>query len=75
MAQTVSVIVTDEDRQRLAAIASDRTRSLKHVQRANILLYSAERRSVLEVGPCCTDRCGWRWGSTVGTIVSIRLLA
>src|SRR3954452_19194071 len=63
MAQTVSVIVGSEDRARLAAILGDRNRPLKHVQRANIILFSAERLSVLEVA----RRAGvsrpavWRW--------------
>jgi transposase len=63
MAQTVSVIVGEEDRARLAAIASDRARPLKHVQRAHIILHSAERRSVLEVaGLAGVSRPAvWRW--------------
>jgi transposase len=63
MAQTVSVIVSVEDRQRLEAIASDRSRRLKHVQRANIILQSAERRSVLEVAELAgvSRPAVWRW--------------
>jgi transposase len=63
MAQTVSVIVGFEDRARLAAIANDRNRPLKHLQRANIILLSAERLAVLEAA----RRAGvsrpavWRW--------------
>jgi transposase len=63
MAQTVSVIVGSEDRARLAAILTDRNRPLKHVQRANIILLSAERLPVVEVA----RRAGvsrpavWRW--------------
>ena len=63
MAQTVSVIVGFEDRAHLAAIANDRNRPLKHLQRANIILLSAERLAVLEVA----RRAGvsrpavWRW--------------
>src|ERR1051326_171159 len=49
MAQTVSVIVTAEERVRLAAIVGDRSRPLKHVQRARIVLHSADRLPVLEV--------------------------
>ena len=49
MAQTVNVIVCPEDRERLRAIVGDRNRPLKHVQRANIVLLSAERLPVLEV--------------------------
>ena len=63
MAQTVSVIVRNEDRARLIAVLGDRNRPLKHVQRANIVLLSAERLTVLEVA----HRAGvsrpavWRW--------------
>ncbi|TPG37957.1 helix-turn-helix domain-containing protein, partial [Roseomonas nepalensis] len=63
MAQTVSVIVGSEDRARLAEIIGDRNRSLKHTQRANIILLSAKRLPVLEVA----RRVGvsrpavWRW--------------
>ena len=52
-----------EDRERLLAIVADRNRPLKHVQRANIILRSAERLPVLEVA----RRTGvsrpavWRW--------------
>src|SRR5258707_15782591 len=47
MAQTVSVIVSAEERVRLAAIVGDRSRPLKHVQRARIVLHSADRLPVL----------------------------
>jgi transposase len=63
MAQTVSIILRDEDHERLDAIASDRSRALKHIQRAKIVLFSAERLPVLEIA----RRAGvsrpavWRW--------------
>jgi transposase len=63
MAQTSSVILTAADRERLAAIVADRNRPHKHVQRARIILHSAERLPVLEVA----RRAGvsrpavWRW--------------
>src|SRR5512137_1082175 len=63
MAQTVNIILSDEDRKRLSAIACDRSRSLKHIQRVKIVLHSAERLPVLEVA----RRAGvsrpavWRW--------------
>ena len=68
MAQTVNVIVTAEDRKRLLAIANDRSRRLKHIQRARIVLLSAERLPVLEVA----RRAGvsrpavWRWRQRYG---------
>jgi transposase len=63
MAQDVCVIVSTDDRAQLAAIVGDRSRPLKHVQRARIVLLSAERSPVLEVA----RRAGvsrpavWRW--------------
>ena len=63
MAQTVSVLPPAEDRERLLAIVSDRNRPHKHVQRAKIILFSADRLSVLETA----RRAGvsrpavWRW--------------
>ncbi|KAF0126675.1 MAG: transposase of ISAzba6 family [Xanthobacteraceae bacterium] len=49
MAQTVSIILFDEDRKALEVIAADRSRPLKHIQRAKIVLHSAGRLPVLEV--------------------------
>ncbi len=63
MDQEVCVIVDAEDRARLAAVVGDRRRPLKHVQRARIVLHSADRLPVLEVA----RRAGvsrptvWRW--------------
>jgi hypothetical protein len=63
MLQTVNILPHTEDRKRLLAIVADRNRPLKHVQRAKIVLHSAERLPVLEVA----RRAGvsrtavWRW--------------
>lgn len=63
MAQTVCVLLDATGAARLAAIASDRSRPLKHTQRAHIVLLSAERLSVQDVA----RRAGlsrpavWRW--------------
>ena len=63
MAQTVCLLVSAEDRARLAAILADRNRPQKHVARARVILHSAERRGVAEVA----RRAGisrpavWRW--------------
>ena len=68
MAQTVCVILGAGDRERLAAIIGDRSRPLKHVQRARIVFLSAERLPVLEVA----RRAGvsrpavWRWQQRYG---------
>ena len=63
MAQTLSVIVSPEDRARLASIIGDRSRPLKHIQRARIILYSAERLPVLEVARLAqvSRPAVWRW--------------
>jgi transposase len=63
MAQTVCVLPDAADVTRLAAIAQDRSRPLKYIQRARIVLLSAERLSVRDVA----RRAGvsrpsvWRW--------------
>jgi transposase len=68
MAQTLCVILPAEDRVRLAAIVGDRNRPHKHVQRARIILLSADRLPVMEVA----RRAGasrptvWRWQQRYG---------
>ena len=63
MSQDLCVIVSGEDRARLAAIIEDRNRPLKHIQRAQLILLSADRLPVLQVA----RRAGasrpavWRW--------------
>src|ERR1700704_6217529 len=63
MAQTVSMIVTAAERAHLAVIVGDRSRPLKHVQRARIVLHSADRLSVLEVArrASVSRPAVWRW--------------
>jgi DDE superfamily endonuclease/homeodomain-containing protein len=63
MSQTVSVIVSAEDRARLAAIVGDRSRPLKHVQRAKIVLHSADRLATAEVARRSevSRPAVWRW--------------
>ena len=68
MAQTFCVLPVADDRARLAAIIADRSRPLKHVQRARIVFLSAQRLPVLEVA----RRAGvsrpavWRWQQRYG---------
>ncbi len=68
MAQTVNVIVPAEDRERLLAIFGDRNRPLKHVQRAKIILSSAERLPVVEVARQAglSRPAVWRWQQRYG---------
>lgn len=68
MAQTACVIVSADDRARLEAIVVDRNRALKHVQRARIVLVSAERASVLEVArrTGASRPAVWRWQARYG---------
>ena len=63
MAQEVCVTVSGEDRSRLAANIDDRNRPLKHIQRAQIILFSADRLPVLQVAQRAgTSRPAvWRW--------------
>ena len=63
MAQTVSIIVSPEDRARLAAVIADRNSSQKYVQRARIVLHSAERLPVIEVARQvgASRPAVWRW--------------
>jgi transposase len=63
MAQTVCVIVSASDRRRLEAIAADRNRPGKHVERAQVVLASADQGPAQQVA----DAIGvsrpmvWRW--------------
>src|SRR5437588_9760280 len=63
MAQQVCVVLSTAARERLAAIAADRNRPRKHVERARIVLASADRGSAQRVA----QRIGvsrptvWRW--------------
>src|SRR5260221_1262482 len=63
MAQTVCLLLGDEDRMRLAAIVGDRNRPQKHVQRARIVLLSADRLPVLAVARQteASRPAVWRW--------------
>jgi hypothetical protein len=63
MAQQVCVVVSAAERAQLAAIAADRNRPRKHVERARIVLASADRHAAQQVA----QRIGisrptvWRW--------------
>jgi len=63
MAQTVCILLGDEDRLRLAAIVGDRNRPQKHAQRARIVLLSADRLPVLAVArqSGASRPAVWRW--------------
>ena len=63
MAQELCVIVSAEDRARLAAIIDDRNRPLKHVQRAKIILFSADRCRCCRWrgAPASSRPAVWRW--------------
>jgi hypothetical protein len=52
-----------EDRERLLAVVADRNRPLKLVQRARIVLYSADRLPVQEVArrASVSRPAVWRW--------------
>ena len=63
MVQTVSIMVSVEDGARLRALIGDRNSVQKHVQRARIILHSAERLPVLEVArrSGASRPAVWRW--------------
>ena len=63
MAQTVCVIVSPSDRARLEAIASDRNRPQKHVERARVVLASMARDPVQLVATQLgvSRPMIWRW--------------
>ena len=62
MGQTI-IIINASDRTRLEAIAADRNTPLKHAQRANIILHSADRRPVQQVAASVgvSRPMIWRW--------------
>ena len=63
MAQQVCVVLSATEREQLAAIAADRNRSRKHIERAQIVLASADRHPVQQVaGSIGVSRpTVWRW--------------
>src|SRR6201987_919901 len=63
MAQTVCVIVRAADRERLQAIIGDRNQPRKHMERARIVLASAEREPAPRVGAGVgvSRPTVWRW--------------
>jgi transposase len=63
MAQQVCVVVSDGEREQLAAIAADRNRPCKHVERARIVLASADRGSAQQVAQSVgvSRPTVWRW--------------
>ena len=63
MAQQVCVVVSAAEREQLMAIAADRNRPRKHVERARIVLASAERHSAQQVAQSIgiSRPTVWRW--------------
>ncbi len=63
MAQTVCVIVSASDRKRLEAVATDRNRQRKHVERARVVLASARGKPVQQVATQVgvSRPMVWRW--------------
>ena len=63
MAQTVSIIINVDDRERLIAVVGDRNRPQKHVQRARIILCSGDHLPVLDVARQvgASRPAVWRW--------------
>jgi transposase len=63
MAQTVCVVFSTMERTQLAAIAADRNRPRKHVERARILLAAADRHSAQAIAHSTgvSRPTVWRW--------------
>jgi transposase len=63
MAQQVCVVLSAAEREQLAAIAADRNRPRKHIERARIVLASADRPSVQGVAQSVgvSRPTVWRW--------------
>ena len=63
MAQQVCVVLSAADREHLAAIAAERNRPRKHVERARIVLASADRQSAQRVAHSVgvSRPTVWRW--------------
>jgi len=63
MAQTVCEIVSASDRQRVEAIATDRNRRPKHVERARVVLAAAQGHPVQRVATLLgvSRPMAWRW--------------
>src|SRR5262244_1293515 len=63
MAQQVCVVLSAADREQLATIAGDRNRPRKHVERARIVLASADRQSAQRVAHSVgvSRPTVWRW--------------
>ena len=63
MAQQVCVVLSAAEREQLAAIAADRNRPRKHVERARIVLASADRQSAQRVAKSIgvSRPTVWRW--------------
>ena len=63
MAQTVCILLRSLDRERLAAIAADRNRQRKHLERARVILASAEGGPVKQIATQIgvSRPTVWRW--------------
>jgi hypothetical protein len=63
MAQSICVVLNTAEREQLAAIVADRNRARKHVDRARIVLASADRHSAQWVAQsiCVSRPTVWRW--------------
>ena len=63
MAQQVCVVLRAAEREQLAAIVADRNRPRKHVERARIVLASADRHSAQRVAQSIgvSRPTVWRW--------------
>ena len=63
MAQQICVVLSAAEREQLAAIAADRNRPRKHIERAQIVLASADRHPAQQVAQSIgvSRPTVWRW--------------
>ena len=63
MAQRVCMVLSAAEREQLAAIAADRNRPRRHIERAQIILASADRHRVQQVAHSIgvSRPTVWRW--------------
>ena len=68
MAQQVCVVLSAAEREQLAAIAADRNRPRKHIERAQIVLAAADRRPAQQVAQSIgvSRPTVWRWQQRFG---------
>ena len=74
MAQQVCVVLSAADRAQLAAIAADRNRPRKHVERARLVLTSGDRQLPIKPGRCQTMTHDYKRHGTTTLFAALSVL-